>query len=76
MRSARSPRKRKQTLVQLALGWVLRRPEMTSALIGVRTLEQLKDCLGAVDNAELTPGNRQRSMPPSRAGMLDQRPRH
>jgi L-glyceraldehyde 3-phosphate reductase len=44
-------KKRKQTLVQLALSWVLRRPEMTSALIGVRTLEQLKDCLGAVGAA-------------------------
>ena len=45
---------RKQTLVQLALAWVLRRKEMTSALIGVRTLEQLKDCLGAVDNLDFT----------------------
>ena len=27
---------------------------MTSALIGVRTLEQLKDCLGALDNLELS----------------------
>lgn len=43
---------RKQTLVQLALAWVLRRKEVTSALIGVRTLEQLKDCLGALDNLE------------------------
>jgi L-glyceraldehyde 3-phosphate reductase len=47
-------RARKQTLVQLALAWVLRRPEMTSALIGVRTLEQLKDCLGALDNLAFT----------------------
>ncbi|MEQ1899984.1 MAG: aldo/keto reductase [Devosia sp.] len=45
---------RKQTLVQLAIAWVLRRKEMTSALIGVRTLEQLKDCLGAIDNADFT----------------------
>ena len=41
---------RKQTMSQLALAWVLRRKEVTSALIGVRTLEQLKDCLGALDN--------------------------
>ena len=47
-------KKRKQSMVQLALSWVLRRPEMTSALIGVRTLEQLKDCLGAVGAAKLT----------------------
>jgi len=47
-------KKRKQSMVQLALSWVLRRPEMTSALIGVRTLEQLKDCLGAVGAAKLS----------------------
>lgn len=45
---------REQTLVQLALAWALRRPEMTSALIGVRTLEQLKDNLGALNNLELS----------------------
>jgi len=45
---------RGQTLVQLALAWVLRRKEMTSALIGVRTLEQMKDCLGALDNLALS----------------------
>jgi L-glyceraldehyde 3-phosphate reductase len=45
---------RKQTMTQLALAWVLRRREMTSALIGVRTLEQLKDCLGAIDNLDFT----------------------
>jgi L-glyceraldehyde 3-phosphate reductase len=45
---------RKQTLVQLALAWVLRRKETTSALIGVRTLEQLKDCLGALDRLDFT----------------------
>ena len=47
-------RARKQTMPQLALAWVLRRQEITSALIGVRTLEQLKDCLGAVDNLRFT----------------------
>ena len=46
-------RARGQTPVQLALSWVLRRPEVTSALIGVRTREQLKDCLGAVGAAPL-----------------------
>lgn len=45
---------RGQTLVQLALAWALRRKEMTSALIGVRTLEQLKDNLGALDNLDLS----------------------
>jgi L-glyceraldehyde 3-phosphate reductase len=45
---------RKQTLTQLAIAWVLRRKETTSALIGVRTLEQLKDCMGALDNLDFT----------------------
>jgi len=48
-------RARGQTMVQLALAWVLRRQEMTSALIGVRTLEQLKDNLGVLSNLALAP---------------------
>jgi L-glyceraldehyde 3-phosphate reductase len=47
-------RSRGQTMVQLALSWVLRRPEMTSALIGVRNLDQLKDNLGVLNNLELS----------------------
>ncbi len=45
---------RGQSLVQLALSWVLRRSEMTSALIGVRTLDQLKDNLGVLGNLTLS----------------------
>jgi L-glyceraldehyde 3-phosphate reductase len=45
---------RGQSMVQLALSWVLRRPEMTSALVGVRTLEQLKDNLGVLNNLALS----------------------
>jgi L-glyceraldehyde 3-phosphate reductase len=45
---------RKQTMSQVAVAWVLRRKEVTSALIGVRTIEQLKDCLGALDNLDFT----------------------
>ncbi|KKB10859.1 hypothetical protein VE25_15870 [Devosia geojensis] len=48
-------RSRGQTMVQLALSWVLRRKEVTSALIGVRTLEQLRDNLGVLNNLELAP---------------------
>lgn len=47
-------RARGQSLPQLALAWVLRRKEMTSALIGVRTLEQLQDNLGALQNLEFS----------------------
>lgn len=45
---------RGQSMVQLALSWVLRRKEMTSALIGVRTLDQLKDNLGVINNMDLS----------------------
>ena len=67
--------KRKQSLVQLALGWVLRRPEITSALIGVRTLDQLKDCLGAVGAQKLSPAELEAVDAAARGGLLDQRPR-
>ena len=46
---------RRQTMTQLALAWVLRRREITSALIGIRTVEQFRDCLGALDNLAFTP---------------------
>jgi L-glyceraldehyde 3-phosphate reductase len=67
-------KKRKQTLVQLALSWVLRRPEVTSALIGVRTLEQLKDCLGAVNAPALSAADLKAIDAAAKGGMLDQRP--
>lgn len=44
---------RGQTLTQLALAWALRRKEMTSVLVGVRTLEQLRDNLDAIRNLTL-----------------------
>ncbi len=37
------------TVTQFALGWVLANPSITSAIIGPRNLEQLKDNLGALD---------------------------
>jgi L-glyceraldehyde 3-phosphate reductase len=46
---------RGQTLPQLALAWVLRRPELTSALIGIRTPAQLQDNLGALSNLDFAP---------------------
>ena len=66
---------RGQTLVQLSLSWVLRRPEMTSALIGVRNLDQLKDCLGAVGAPRLTPDDVKAIDAAAAGGMLDGRPR-
>ena len=41
---------RGQTLAQMALAWVLRHPEMTSALIGASRTSQLDDAVGALNN--------------------------
>jgi len=68
-------RRRGQTPVQLALAWVLRRKEMTSALIGVRTLEQLKDNLGALDNLELSAAEVQEIDAATKGALQDHRPK-
>jgi len=68
-------RARGQTPVQLALAWVLRRPEVTSALIGVRTLEQLKDNLGALSNLTLSPDEVAAIDAATKDALLDHRPR-
>ena len=47
-------RGRGQSLAQLALTWVLRHPQVTSALIGASSVEQLNDNFGALDAAPLT----------------------
>ena len=67
-------RRRGQTLVQLALAWVLRREEMTSALIGVRTLEQLRDNLGALDNLRISPEEASEIDAAVAGGRIDQYP--
>jgi L-glyceraldehyde 3-phosphate reductase len=46
---------RGQTLAQMAIAWVLRRPEVTSALIGASRVEQIEDIVGALGNLEFTP---------------------
>jgi L-glyceraldehyde 3-phosphate reductase len=45
---------RGQTLAQLALQWVLRHDEVTSALIGASSTAQLDENLAALDGAPLT----------------------
>ena len=42
--------RRNQTISQMALSWVLRHKEITSALIGARTLKQLDECLDSLNN--------------------------
>ena len=46
--------KRNQTISQMALSWVLRHKEVTSALIGARTLKQLDECLDSLNNLNFT----------------------
>lgn len=45
---------RGQSLAQLALVWVLRRKEVTSALVGISSIKQLEDNLETLDNLELS----------------------
>jgi L-glyceraldehyde 3-phosphate reductase len=47
-------KERGQSLAQLALTWVLRHPQVTSALIGASSVAQLEDNFGAIDAAPLT----------------------
>ena len=47
-------KKRGQTISQMALSWVLRHPEMTSTVIGVSKVEQLRENLGALLNMTFT----------------------
>jgi L-glyceraldehyde 3-phosphate reductase len=47
-------KERGQTLAQLALTWVLRHPQVTSALIGASSVAQLESSLGAANAAPLT----------------------
>jgi L-glyceraldehyde 3-phosphate reductase len=45
---------RGQSLAQMAIAWVLRRPCVTSALIGARTWSQIEECLGALEGPSFT----------------------
>jgi L-glyceraldehyde 3-phosphate reductase len=48
-------RRRGQSLAQMALAWTLRDPRVTSTLIGVSSVAQLQDSLGALDNLDFSP---------------------
>ena len=45
---------RGQTLAQMAIAWVLRHPEMTSALIGASKVSQIQDAVNAIKNLNFT----------------------
>ena len=46
--------RRGQTLAQMAIAWVLRKPAITSALIGASRWAQIEDCLGALRNTRFS----------------------
>ena len=48
--------RRGQKLSQMALAWVLRKPQVTSALIGASSVQQLEDNLAALNKLEFTDG--------------------
>jgi L-glyceraldehyde 3-phosphate reductase len=47
-------RRRGQTLAQMAIVWLLRRPEMTSVLIGASRPEQIEEDVAALKNAKFS----------------------
>jgi L-glyceraldehyde 3-phosphate reductase len=46
---------RGQTLPQMAIAWLLRRPEITSVLTGASQLEQVKENVRALENLQFSP---------------------
>ena len=44
-------KRRGQSLAQMATAWILRREEVTSVIIGPRTVEQMQDSLCAIKSA-------------------------
>jgi L-glyceraldehyde 3-phosphate reductase len=46
---------RGQSLAQMALAWVLRQPEVTSALIGASRVSQIEDAVGMLSQPALSP---------------------
>ena len=45
-------RQRGQSLAQMAIAWVLRKPQVTSALIGASSVKQLETNLAALKNLQ------------------------
>ena len=45
---------RGQTLAQMALAWVLRHPQMTSALVGASRVKQVEDNVAALNNLDFS----------------------
>ena len=52
----RIAQQRGQTLAQMAIAWVLAKPQITSALIGASSWAQIEECLGALQNSAFSDG--------------------
>ena len=50
----RIAQERGQSLAQMAISWVLRKPEVTSALLGASRWTQIEECLGALRNLDFS----------------------
>ena len=48
-------KRRKQSLAQMAIAWVLRNPQVTSALVGASSVKQLEDNIAALNNLSFSP---------------------
>lgn len=48
-------KRRGQSLAQMAIAWILRRPEVTSVVIGASRPEQIDEDVAALQNIEFTP---------------------
>lgn len=66
---------RGQTPAQLALSWCLRKQVVCSALIGVRTLDQLKENLAVLERLDLSPDDIEAINAVAADGQIDRRPR-
>jgi L-glyceraldehyde 3-phosphate reductase len=62
---------RGQTLAQMAIAWVLRDRQVTSALIGARNVEQLNDSLDAVHKLDFTEAELQEIDSHAQEGSID-----
>jgi len=47
--------RRGQTLAQMSLAWVLRHPQVTSALVGASTTKQLENAVGTLEKLQFAP---------------------
>jgi L-glyceraldehyde 3-phosphate reductase len=48
-------KRRGQSLAQMAVAWVLRKPVVTGALVGASRWGQIEECLGALNNLQFAP---------------------